>query len=236
LVGYASRGQDLRRFLGLYLIIVLADLAVGLIPILQGFRILSKPLIVLSLIYFYNRQTAGTTPPISLVYAALFCSLLGDTILIYSSTLPHAFILGLVSFLAAHILYAIAFYRQINIAKINIKLFSFSAILLATYAFSFFHFMHPHFGKMLIPVVAYMWVILIMALLALSRKNSVAQPSFYWCGLGALLFIASDSILAIDRFRLQLAWADIAIMTTYSLAQIFIIWGFIISLEPKKTL
>ena len=89
--------------------------------------------------------------------------------------------------------------------------------------------MHAYFGKMIIPVLVYMAAILTMATLALSRKNSVSKSSFHWTGFGALLFIISDSLLAVDKFRVAMVWADLGIMATYSFAQLFIVWGIVIA-------
>jgi uncharacterized membrane protein YhhN len=45
--------------------------------------------------------------------------------------------------------------------------------------------------------------------------------------IGATLFVASDSLLAFNRFRGSFNLAGVSIMTTYILAQLFIVTGAI---------
>ena len=45
--------------------------------------------------------------------------------------------------------------------------------------------------------------------------------------IGALLFLISDSVLAINKFYLSFEWSGIIIMLTYGLAQFFIALGAI---------
>ena len=45
--------------------------------------------------------------------------------------------------------------------------------------------------------------------------------------IGATLFVASDSLLAFNRFRESFNLAGVSIMTTYILAQLFIVTGAI---------
>lgn len=46
-----------------------------------------------------------------------------------------------------------------------------------------------------------------------------------WVITGALLFVASDSLLAINKFYQPFNSAGLAIMATYGLAQLFIVIG-----------
>ena len=78
---------------------------------------------------------------------------------------------------------------------------------------------------MKIPVLVYGIVISIMFLLALhmlfiKNKNAGKMMMF-----GALLFIVSDSILAINKFYQPFEYAGIAIMLSYGIAQLLITLG-----------
>jgi uncharacterized membrane protein YhhN len=78
---------------------------------------------------------------------------------------------------------------------------------------------------MKIPVLVYGIVISVMFLLALHMlfiKNKEAGKLMMF---GALLFIASDSILAINKFYESFEYAGIAIMLTYGIAQLLITLG-----------
>jgi uncharacterized membrane protein YhhN len=62
------------------------------------------------------------------------------------------------------------------------------------------------------PLVAYMVVIAAMVTCALASGNALA-------GVGAVLFMASDALIAETRFVGPRAWAPVVIMLTYHLGQ-----------------
>jgi uncharacterized membrane protein YhhN len=78
----------------------------------------------------------------------------------------------------------------------------------------------PHLGDLQISVFAYLVVIAFMGLLA-----NQSNLSFRWAVLGALVFILSDSFIAIDRFLRPLPMSDYLVMITYYAAQWMIIQG-----------
>jgi uncharacterized membrane protein YhhN len=90
-----------------------------------------------------------------------------------------------------------------------------------------FNFLKDGLGAMLIPVAIYMLVILTMATTAYLRKNSVNILSYGLVFLGALFFMISDSILAINKFHQPIPWSDISIMATYAIAQYLIVLGIL---------
>ena len=63
---------------------------------------------------------------------------------------------------------------------------------------------------MKLPVGAYLTVILVMVLSALAIPE--AAPIL---GLGAILFMFSDSIIALDKFRGPVPWRGVLVWTTY---------------------
>jgi uncharacterized membrane protein YhhN len=78
---------------------------------------------------------------------------------------------------------------------------------------------------MKLPVRIYGIVISFMFMLAMHMmfmKNKIAGR---WMMTGALLFVISDSVLAINKFYQPLETAGIIIMLSYALAQLFIIEG-----------
>jgi uncharacterized membrane protein YhhN len=77
----------------------------------------------------------------------------------------------------------------------------------------------PHLGKMRLPVLAYMLVILMMGWTATGRWIGTKQPGSLFAFLGAILFIISDSALAVDRFKGHFTKAQVYILTTYFAAQ-----------------
>jgi uncharacterized membrane protein YhhN len=80
---------------------------------------------------------------------------------------------------------------------------------------------------MLIPVLIYMLVILTMAITAFWRNASVGKWSYVLVFFGALFFMMSDSLLAINKFHTALPLANVSIMLTYALAQFLIVFGIL---------
>ena len=78
-------------------------------------------------------------------------------------------------------------------------------------------------GDLKIPVTVYTSVIMIMGISALFRKADGANLVL----IGAILFICSDSLLALNKFYHGFEAADFWVMLTYILAQYFIVSGMI---------
>lgn len=190
-------------------------------PVLHYF---AKPALLISLISFYMFQSQHIDPHIrKLTTGALVFSLLGDILLMFVDQSPHFFTAGLVSFLTAHVLYILVFLKARNRAK---KPWLFLTILIV-YGCSLFYVLKDHLGVMLLPVFFYMLVILTMATSAFLRKGSVRVLSYNLVLSGAILFLISDSLLAVNKFYEPLAYSNISIMFTYASAQIFIVFGLL---------
>ena len=149
-----------------------------------------------------------------LIIAGLVFSMWGDIFLM----LPRdQFMAGLVSFLIAHLFYIAAFAR------------GFPGIVgvwplapLGLYGAVMYRFLSPGLGKMRLPVVIYMAVIVTMGWLACAAWTGNPEKLALFGAVGALLFIASDSILATARFRSPLPGSKGLIMATYYAAQLLI--------------
>jgi len=183
---------------------------------------ITKPLILISLILFFLKNSAHLPSKIRLaINLALVFSLIGDILLMFVNTSSSFFIAGLVSFLIAHILYIIVFSKTRNQNKKPTIILA----LLTAYALGIFYFLSAGLGDMLIPVILYMTIILTMATMAFLRQGSVNSTSYKFVATGAILFLISDSLLALNKFYMPFSFADISIIFTYSLAQLFIVLG-----------
>ena len=125
-------------------------------------------------------------------------------------------------------MYVLLFLKHRNTDK---SPFGFIALLLI-FAASLFYFLKDGLGVMLIPVVVYMVVILAMSTTAYLRKNKANTLSYGLVFLGALFFMASDSILALNKFHQPIPWSNISIMVTYAIAQYLIVLG-VLKLKDK---
>jgi uncharacterized membrane protein YhhN len=77
-------------------------------------------------------------------------------------------------------------------------------------------------GVLRIPVALYVIVILLMGWLAISGWLHDVRPRSGFAAAGAIAFIFSDSILAVDRFRQGPAYAKAVVMASYFTAQTLI--------------
>lgn len=80
---------------------------------------------------------------------------------------------------------------------------------------------------MLIPVLLYMLVILTMATTTFWRKEKVGKQSYYLVLFGAIFFIFSDSLIALDTFYMPIPFARTGIILSYAFAQLLIVSGIL---------
>jgi uncharacterized membrane protein YhhN len=151
-----------------------------------------------------------------LIAGALVCSMAGDIFLV----LPDRFRAGLASFLLAHVLYVVAFAPPSGAQAASLMLL----VPFVAFAGAMLAVLSPHLGRDRIPVIVYMTVITLMGWRAALRAVDPAtpSPSATLALLGALFFMASDGVLAYDRFVRRFALAPAIIMTTYYVAQVLI--------------
>lgn len=190
----------------------------------------AKPLLLPALMILTALAT-GTVTGKKLMLTALFFSWVGDVFLLFEARQQLFFIFGLICFLTTHILYII-YFLSIRSEKISL-LIKFPILILAVvaYGISLVGLLFPHLGGLKIPVMAYAAVICTMLLSSLHVFNKVIRPVNVLYISGALFFVLSDSLLAVNKFYQAFEYAGMFIMFTYCLAQYLIIIGFI---EQKK--
>ena len=165
---------------------------------------------------------------------ALIFSWIGDVILIFADIAEIYFILGLVSFLIAHITYCVLFNKQIiGEIQINKVLFGLGSLVIAFYLTAIILVLMPNLGDLKIPVIVYAAVISTMLLFAFNGYLIWKKPGALYIFLGAITFVISDSILAFDKFHAPIEKSSFFIMLSYLVAQYLIVVG-IIRLNAKK--
>ncbi len=148
------------------------------------------------------------------VVIGLACSLAGDVLLM----LPRdRFVAGLASFLLAHVAYIVAFSAGVPIGTAPALL-----VPLAAMAALLLWLLWPGLGKLRLPVVLYSATILLMVWQAWGWHWAFDTSGSRLAALGATLFMASDAVLALNRFRRPFPGAQAVIMLTYVAAQALI--------------
>ncbi len=165
-----------------------------------------------------------------LLISALFFSWIGDVVLLFANQGVIYFIIGLVSFLIAHLFYIILFSKLQKVTTIKYKRF---IPLIIFYLFGFLYFLWDKLGGMKIPVIIYALVISTMLLVAIKGYFIWNSKSGKLLLIGAVFFVLSDSILAINKFYMPVYLSSFWIMNTYITAQFLIVKG-VLNLNSKQ--
>ena len=155
-----------------------------------------------------------------LLSAALALSAVGDVLLDIDPR--NLFVFGLGSFLLAHLAYTVLFVRS---RTRPVMVFSHQAgLILAVliYTTAFAAWLIPSLGGLAFPVVMYMCAIIAMVLSAI-----LARFTSGWLIAGAILFLISDSILAVDKFKTPVPLRDYLVWITYYAGQYGIAIGYL---------
>lgn len=164
----------------------------------------------------------GARSPVSPRYRrwiliGIFFSCCGDVLLMLPTD---SFVAGLLAFLLAHLCFLAAFLDDSRFAARPLPMLGTLAYGAMNVALLWSSIATP----LRVPVIAYVAVLACMAGQAIVRARSLAAcgdalaASARHAAFGALVFMLSDSLLAWNRFRGPLAFADIGVLGTYYLA------------------
>ncbi len=201
---------------------------------IMGERILMlifKPILLPLLIVLLVTATRNSASRMLLI-AALFFSFVGDVLLLLEYKWPVLFIPGLLAFLTTHILYIIYFLRLPGKAPSLLRQQPWLVLMVLAYGALLLYLLFPTLGALKIPVAIYATVIMTMMLAALHISRRVSSSVAALFITGALFFVASDSILAINKFYAPVALPGL-IMLTYCIAQFLLVRGFMLALTER---
>lgn len=194
-----------------------------------------KPLIMISLggHFVVNSSNSELKIRILAVVAILF-SLFGDTFLMFSGIDPNFFILGLGSFLVAQVGYIFLFHRlnQTDGVKPYLAKKPIWLVVYISYGAVIYFFLYPNLDPVLkIAVFVYMTALLVMSAMAVNRNGVQPAISFILVFAGSILFVVSDTLIAIDKFLTPVAAGRFLVMSAYMAAQFLIVTGVLKQLE-----
>lgn len=197
-----------------------------------------KPLLMptLALWLFFATQHRPPSFLRRTVLAGLGFSTAGDTLLMFAGGPSGAlfFMLGLGAFLLAHVCYIGGFQSIANFKNGGLRRQPAVVLPFILFLAFFLWYLHPGIPQgMGGPVNLYAVVITTMALSAWNTKDKVDTAVFYALFSGALLFMLSDSLIAVNKFRLPFPGAGTWIMLTYLAGQYLIIRGVARFLAPQ---
>jgi uncharacterized membrane protein YhhN len=151
---------------------------------------------------------------------ALALSTVGDVLLDLDP--DRLFVFGLGAFLVAHLVYISVFVRNRSrtIPLGAPRLLAAALVLLYSIAVSLW--LLPALGNLMVPVAIYMCAITAMVLSAILAR--FPNP---WVAVGAILFLVSDSLLAVNKFKTPVPYRDFFVWSTYYAGQYGIAIGFL---------
>jgi uncharacterized membrane protein YhhN len=200
---------------------------------LPGF--ISKAFIIpILFILFLVNLNPGKNRLHSLMLAGLFFSWAGDIVLEFANNNGNMFLPGLICFLLAHILYFTVF--LLTPGKNSIltnKIWLLIPVII--YGLVLIVYLYADLAAMRLPVIIYAAVILTMLSGAINRLEKVNRKSYYLVLAGAILFVISDSSIAVNKFSHQFESSGIVIMSTYIVAQYLIVAGYISQFRASGT-
>jgi uncharacterized membrane protein YhhN len=155
----------------------------------------------------------------TILLLALVCSGCGDLLLAFDK-----FTFGVAAFLLAQLGYAVLFGRYWQRMHTRWPL----SLVLIMYMLGMAWWLMPNLGELQLAVMAYLFTIAAMGLLAVQSSLPLR-----WAVLGAVVFIISDSLIAINKFINPLPFEGYFIMGSYYIAQYMLITGFLKSTKQK---
>ena len=218
-------------FIIAFIVVILLTILGDTLPI-QWLHYVCKPLIMLLLLAYVwqHYRTGGCPSQIRWLLAGMVFALAGDVFLMIREV--DLFAPGLGAFLVMQLGYSRAFYLSIQQRgrAISVRSVWPALLLFMGYDALFLYLLRPAFRQnpalagLWWPVVIYAVCLSLMGLLATQRHK---LPGYGWVVAGALLFILSDSLIAINKFRLLIPGSAFLIMSTYAAAQYLIVVGMV---------
>jgi len=178
----------------------------------QGQVYLFKPLTTALILLIALQASDPPSQPYKwLIVTGLVISLVGDVFLMLPADY---FIAGWGAFLLAHLGYSAAF-----IADGGPYWSPWLLLAGLAYGLAVLRTLWPYLGRLKLPAAVYMLVIVFMAWQAAGRISQGAGLSAWLATIGAAFFVASDSILTINRFARPFYSARLVYMSAYYVAQ-----------------
>ena len=218
------------KILGILLILVSTGEILSQAFELAMLHLLSKPLILIIIsVWFYLETKSKYDGFAKIMQVGFLFAWLGDVLLMFVEKDPIFFMLGLAAFLTTHILYIIAFNKSVKDSALPayLKKNPMSAAPFVMLGGVLFYMLYSNLGELLAPVFVYTSVIVIMVIFALNRRGRVGEESFKLIYYGALVFMLSDSLLAVNKFLNPIPYSGVLIMVPYIVAQFMIMKGSI---------
>lgn len=171
---------------------------------------ITKPLAILLILAVAAAGARGSYR--TLILAGLACSVIGDLLPLLSE---NAFLPRGGAFVAVLFCYIGAFWPGVGLHGAWI-----ARLVYLTLGIAMVAALWPVLGPLMrVAVTIYAALLVMMAGQAAGRWSVLKTPGARSAGVGAVLFLISDGLLALDRFRASFPGARVAVLVTYYVAQ-----------------
>lgn len=199
-------------------------------------RYITKSSLIGLLLFFYlHNEQEDEKKKMYLVVTAICCFIVGDFFMINGES-KSFLVTGVFFFAIAKVLYSIRFLnkKDFNILKlIPFLLFCF------TYMTSVMLLVYNNLGSYFLPVLVYLFIVMLTAQFAYLRKGEVNNSSYWLVLIGVILSMFSDSINILkEYYDPNIAYNNYTIMFFYGASQYFIVTGLVrenFQFELKKS-
>ena len=195
---------------------------IGIISKVDWIRYLFKPLIILSLIALYCYSVAKVN---KWYIIALIFSFMGDVLLLNKF---NYFLFGIGSFLITQVLFIKIIAGQLEKSALKLKIIA--VLPFSVFYMALMYILRGKLEEFFLPVAIYGITISVFGTVSLlnyliSKKSITSKYLLY----GAIIFIASDSMIALNKFYEPHIFYPAAIIITYIMAQ-YLIFKFMMKL------
>ena len=213
-----------KRFTFLFFVVLFVDIWVKLNCPVFPYRFISKPLVILFLLVFYNVNKRGRGIKYHLwVFLGLSFFLVGDLLIINAANIIFLG-LSLFFFSLGKIFFCLKFSHKKDFNVLRLVPFS---IIMFSYAVFIIGIVLNGLKEFLVPALLSFFLSLLMIQFAYLRKGVFNNKSYRYVLLGVTAFIISESIMAVKTFKQDLPFQDFLIMMLYGTAMYFIVLGIV---------
>ena len=226
-------GNRTKIFTTLFVLVSLGEILSHVLQV-EVLHLVFKPLLLIVIsVWFFLETKSNYTGFAKLMQAGFLLAWVGDVLLMFVERDPIFFMLGLGAFLTTHVLYVLAFNKSVNDSTwpSYVKTNPMAAAPFVLLGGVLLFMLYPNLGDLLIPVFIYTAVIVTMVIFALNRMGRTSELSFKLIYYGALVFMLSDSLLAVNKFLAPIPYAGVLIMVPYIIAQFMIMRGSILQVK-----
>lgn len=169
---------------------------------------------IVIIIALYLSYVRGFTVYNIFIIAGLVFALIADTFLMIEEI--SFFIHGLFFFLLTHVCYVYALSINYSVSTHDIIV----GLILFLLFFLYYLVIHKARGKLYLPVIVYMSVLLLVLMLAVGTLMKNIYPRGVLLSTAAILFAISDGVLAFNQFIRKIPHSTVVTWSLYAPAQL----------------